>query len=554
MLPGPKSVRDSIFIFVIIVLSGLPGLRHLGFYSDDWGYVATLVHVAEAGPLVMIRALAKTDPTLTLRPVQLLCLVAEFKIFGANAVPYHFLILACLGLVSVVLYRVVSGLAVNRGCSLAIALVFGLLPQYSTDRFWISSQQAVLCMLFALIGIGALLRAIDPKERREFFWFACAAGGFVLSILTYEVALGVIAATLTLAAWLCHRKVDWPADQRRRRLAGILLVAAPLLVLGLFKISRQQRYVLHHHIPKFLLHFEKPVWQAMVEAVRFIFWNCVLRLPHVLAALFQEGTFTAGSVAISAVIFVGVAAYLWRAGDRVSVPDWKKSWLMVGAGFLLFALGYLLFFVNPGSSFETAGLNNRVAIASSLGSAFVVVGVVSLACGWVGFRAGQRLLFSIAIGMVCGAYCLVVNGISFYWTSAAGKQMAILHSLAESGGHALPQGSEILLDGFCRYDGPAVVFETDWDTAGAIQLALGNASLTGDVISPETRFDASGIETTIYGEPEGRYAYGDRLYVYNVGMHALTKLSSRTTAMTYLAKARNGTCPEGREGDGVQVY
>ena len=149
-----------------------------------------------------------------------------------------------------------------------------------------------------------------------------------------------------------------------------------------------------------------------------------------------------------------------------------------------------------------------------------------------------------------------MNGIAFFWVDAASQQSAILKSVVANV-RSLPHGSVLLLDGFCRYSGPGVVFETDWDATGAIQLALRDYSLVSDVVSPNLHFEQGAVETTMYGEAERHYPYGNQLFVYNVRHNNLTSLPSQEAATAYL-RAMNPTgdsgCPAAHEGDGTKMF
>jgi hypothetical protein len=101
------------------------------------------------------------------------------------------------------------------------------------------------------------------------------------------------------------------------------------------------------------------------------------------------------------------------------------------------------------------------------------------------------------------------------------------------------------------------VFETYWDATGAIQLTLADYSLVSDVVSPNLHFERGAAETTMYGEAEHHYPYGNQLFVYNVRHNILTSLPSQESAAAYL-RAMNPTgdsgCPAAQEGDGTKVF
>jgi len=163
--------------------------------------------------------------------------------------------------------------------------------------------------------------------------------------------------------------------------------------------------------------------------------------------------------------------------------------------------------------------------------------------------------FSVLMGLVCAANCLVIDGIASYWIDAASQQRHILKSLvADSAG--IPSGSEVLLDGFCRYSGPGFIFEADGDATGAVQIALNNPSIKSDVISPDVHFDGTAVDTTYYGAPEQRYPYGRQLFIYDVRSRTITNLSSQSDAQNYFQRTdrSSGKCPAGRDGNGVDIF
>lgn len=136
------------------------------------------------------------------------------------------------------------------------------------------------------------------------------------------------------------------------------------------------------------------------------------------------------------------------------------------------------------------------------------------------------------------------------------KQAAILASVRRNVTH-LTRRSVLMLDGYCRYDGPSPVIETDWDTTGALQLAFDNNSLVGDAISSNARFTDAAIDTMSYGAPEGHYSYSKNLLVYNVRDESLHFLDSYGAAMRYLHEedsTRIAGCAGEVDGYGTPIF
>jgi hypothetical protein len=82
--------------------------------------------------------------------------------------------------------------------------------------------------------------------------------------------------------------------------------------------------------------------------------------------------------------------------------------------------------------------------------------------------------------------------------------------------------------------GPGIVFETDWDTRGAIQVTYDDSTLKADVASPEMEIGDDAVITVMEGHPAGRYAFGSRLWLYNVRRNALYPLPDGRAAHDYL--------------------
>jgi hypothetical protein len=556
-LSNRSEIADCVFLFAVVLCSALPYLYKLGFYIDDWGYQATLAHSAGKGIGVMVRELLNLDAGMLVRPVQIAYLVLGFKAFGRHATAYHAVNSVVLGLSTVLLYFVLRELRTGRWIAFVIALVFGLLPHYSTDRFWISAHQATLSMAFAFLGICALLRSGRSEDRCSKTWLALAVVSLTLSILSYEVALGLIVASLVLLGTREYLRMRAESRLTSRHLGAFVIAIIVLLLVCILKVRMQTRITTHGHFLKyFLAHIKQQSWHAVVQAVQFNFWSYGLKMPAVLVNLYRHSALSLAAVCSASLIAILVAAYLWKCMGSSTIPDRRACLWLILLGFPLFGLGFGLFFFDPRADFSTAGIDNRIAIASALGAACMLVGIVGMAASILTSDVARVRACSVAIGAICGMNCLVLYGIGFYWAGAASQQSAILRTVA-SNVRALPAGSVLLLDGFCRYYGPGVVFETDWDSTGAIQLLLGNPSLSSDVVSPNLRLRDTTVRTTIYGDPEGNYPYGDHLFVFNVQRQTFTSLPSKEAASAYFRAAnpaQDSGCPAAEEGRGAKVF
>jgi hypothetical protein len=99
------------------------------------------------------------------------------------------------------------------------------------------------------------------------------------------------------------------------------------------------------------------------------------------------------------------------------------------------------------------------------------------------------------------------------------------------------------------------VFESSWDLQGALRLFYRDSTLRADVVSPDLRVEQDGLHTVIYGE-DSKYPY-ERLIVFNEPDRAAYPIPDEVTARSYFAQhsdVRDGGCPPGRAGHGVQVF
>lgn len=549
------SLCDTLFLGFIIFISALPYVFALGFYSDDWAYELTLTQHKFQSARMMAGALISSDPNMRVRPVQAAYLVSGFKAFGLNPFPYHLLGTILLGFTVAALYFVLTEWSMQREVAAAISLVYGLLPQYSTDRFWIASQQATLSVLFALVGIYAMLRLTRPGEKRTWAWGITALSGLVLSFLSYEVMVGAVVAAVMAIGIQIARRTRNSAVRDTRAIEWVGGITCCLFIVGILKTFLQNRIVYNHHLQRFLGKLGKIAMHQTGQAVKFNLWSYGLRLPWLVLHLGRESALNPAAIGSAAFICGCVVVLLWVTWEGEFWPalNWLK---LLAMGFAVYVLGIFLFARGLDSDFSSPGINNRIAIASALGSAMVWVGLVGLVCHLIRHESLRRRVFAVLIGLICGANCLTVCGIAHYWTDSSRRQAAIISSVRTNVTH-LTGRSVLLLDGYCRYDGPSPVFETDWDTTGALQLAYRNFSLTGDVLSSSTHFTNTAVDTAEYGDPEGHYPYNEYLLVYNLRDRSLHILDSDPAAMRYVQEEhsiRNSDCPDVRDGYGSPIF
>jgi len=260
-----------------------------------------------------------------------------------------------------------------------------------------------------------------------------------------------------------------------------------------------------------------------------------------------------GIAGLALLFAVAVFSYMVLAARRS--PRWPgmNDWLLLMlAGVIIFALGHSIFSTPFLQESANLGANNRIDIAAALGTPFLLVGAFGAACSLLPNSKTASRCFCALVTLIAASGFTVVQGVASYWVEAAGQQRLILEDIS-SRVRALPPKSTLLLDGFCAYTGPGIVFETDWDTSAALQMLFRDASIRGDVIGRQVKVNERNITTLVYGE-ENRYSYQDHLWVYNYTTKRLWQLTTFEIARTYFEghnPQRNRVCDAAREGYGT---
>jgi len=230
-----------------------------------------------------------------------------------------------------------------------------------------------------------------------------------------------------------------------------------------------------------------------------------------------------------------------------------KGWAKLAViGIAMFFLGYSIFLESGRILFTSTGINNRVSIAGSLGFAILVVATFGFVARLLGRRPSWRpAILALLVGAFCFSASIVTIALADRWGQAWEEQRAILADIRDNLPPPQP-GSAVILDGVCPYVGPAIVFESNWDLSGALEIEYADPTIRADVTSANLEVRASGLSTTLYGDHVANYPYGDSLILYDARTSEAWRLRNEETARIHLAESVN-ECPKGAAGWGVPI-
>jgi MFS family permease len=538
-----QRIVDAAALVAIVALTALPYVGRLGFYSDDWNLLAAFRDAEQSGRSVI----GATLPSYGVRPVQGLYLGLLYDTFGLRPLGYHLVNTAVIAGCVALLYMLLLRLRMGRAEAFASTLVFALLPQLSTVRVWYASFQIPLSMAFALVAMHAQL---SFERSRRAFVLAVSVGAACLSIGAYEIFAPLIAglaAALLVASWRKRRDAGWQAY-----LGPVAVLAAVALCTGLKLLSdRLVDPVNYESMARVFLspHYDWRISYGLnvFAALEVHFWFPLRDWSLALVRL-ASGRAGFGVTAIC----VAVAALCWwrvNAGSRALYRSDCLRLLILGIA--AFVLGHATFLMTSAIMFAPTGIGNRVLVAGAVGAAMILVALAGFLSS-LSSPACRRVVLASLLAVVAAGAVARLEAIERYWAETPTLEQQVLDA-ARTDLAELPAGATVILDGICAYHGPAILFENDWDTGGALAIVL-NRRIGADVVSPRMSLSRTGLDTSIY-DFTSHYPFGPTLFAYNPRLHLLVPLTDAAIARHYFSRAdrRPFRCPTAYVGIGVPV-
>jgi hypothetical protein len=553
------TLHDAVAIAAAVILSVIWYTTRLGFYSDDWAFLGMYATAPDQSFAGLYDAAHSSQTAM--RPGQLVLFTALYRVFGLDPVGYHLTSAGLLVCNAILVYAVLRIFSAPRLIAVSVAVIYAVLPNYSTVRYWYAAFMITLSMAACLGSIYAEMKVVAARPRTGALWKTLALLALIVSVLSYEVAMPLLLAAPVLIAWRVWRH-GRTASWRRKVSVTSLLALNVVLLAGLtaFKVRTTDRLGADHgvvaqigYIGRRAVRFDLESGAYglnAVNAVRTHFIEYGVKLPA--ATIRVARTAPPGVLVLAAFFAFSVFFYVnhvLRAEQWPALRHWTALML---AGIAVFGLGYAIFLTNDNVQFTTAGIANRTAIAAALGVAMCMAGGLGIVTAALHGRARLRA-YAALVAVVAGSGFLIVNEIGRHWIDAYMAERATLAGI-RARFPILPSGSTLVLDGVCPYSGPAIVFESHWDLAGALRVMYGDRTLTANVVSPRMRVERDALVFMLYGRPT-RYPYSPRLHVYDARSGDVRTLPEAAAANAYFSRALAAwPCVPGREGIGVEIF
>lgn len=487
---------------LVAIAALAPHLKNGGFYLDDWANAAT--SLSPPGEPDLGNALSSYADLTIYRPVLVLYVPLTYFAFGMH-MHYHLMLAAVLAVLAATMFygvlRVLGLPWIHAAILAALAVVF---PWSDSTRLWATADQVSLSILFMMAG---LLIALLGLRRSSWRWHATAAALYLLSILTYEVTLPVIAC----AGLLYCLQAGWRAS-RAKWLVDLVAVAAGGAWVGAHTARTASGLAgdLEH-------------LRQIVSAGGTILGRATVAVGTLQTVVIL--------LALLACVGIGTGVSLLFPDRFATKGRWGlHGWVLLSVGGVAAAaLGWAMFI--PADPYYTPtifGEANRVNGLAAFGLVLAVYGcfgIIGTVLGQVRPKASALSTgITVSLGIVLlASYVHVLRRHIEIWNLAFFAETYAL-SKTQKELPRLPPGTTLFASSYPANQAPEVpILDTTWDFDGMIKMEYDDSSLSASPVLPgfELKCLANEVALESDGTPEVTAEYGSvRLLNLQTGEHA----------------------------------
>jgi hypothetical protein len=448
--------------FGLTLLGGLafgPLVLHGGFHFDDWSNGADTLF-----PPAGTNEFEHLSETTLFRPVLIVYVPLTYIIFGLHQW-LHLAWSIALGVaVCSLLYAALRLLDVPRLHAAFISALVLIFPWFDGIRYWPTGAQVSLSLTFMLTG---LVLALIGLQRRSLRWHIGAAIFYLTSILTYEIALPLIA----MLGVLYVGRVGWQAGRVRW---GIDIVT--VIIGGLWVGTHTER--IKSGISGDISHLGEIIDGGAEITGR--------------AAIPVDGAHTALALTLLATIFaIGTLVQVKRRQSPEDSFEWGlRNWLLLGAGgFAVTLLGWVILIpADPYYTPQIWGVSNRINGLAGVGLVILVYAAIGVLAE-LGARASRGraratslvICTSLALLLTAG-YLSVIRRHNGIWNAAYDAEVSAIEQI-QARYPTLPHGTTLFVSGYPAYQTLGVpILSSSWDVRGMVQDTYEDATLNAQPV------------------------------------------------------------------------
>ncbi|AHM62807.1 hypothetical protein D770_22810 [Flammeovirgaceae bacterium 311] len=537
---------DCLFLGSILLLLQAFIIWGLGFYSDDWHFLAVFHNASDKSISSLIYNFFVQDLNVRMRPVQIVNMVFLYKLFGTNPLGYH--VVNSLFILSAVILLYVSLILMKlpRFIAIGIAVIYAFLPHFSTDRIWMATFHTNLSISFFFLNFIAIVQSLKTKGKNSWYWLLVSLLSVMLSILAYEVVIPLFLVVYAVFLWKGNKRFSFSFKALNKKTNLVILFNIVVFSLCvLFKAWISVR------TGGFYTSYKQHLWYVFTSVIKNDFITYGFKLPVVIWKIFRNyynGLLLAVGLPLGILIFL----YIQRLFLILFKPqDWLK---IILAGIVVYWAGYAIFSTTAAFMVHPTGISNRIAMAASIGVATCFLGAIGFTSSLLPSFRVKKYFFSAAIACL-GTFGFMINyTIATFFHRAYPIELEIIADLQKNV-PVLSGNSVLILDGICPYVGPALVFETSWDVTGMLRIAYNLKQVSGNIRTYTFKYNQKGITTIIYGQ-ETFYPFNENLLLYNYLTKQKVVLANFAAADAYFKNTEftPDSCPPGTEGSGVAIF
>lgn len=319
--------RQLLVAAVLLFITFLAHSRALGFgfclYDDTQQIVQNPTLEWSAAPAYFVKDVWRNPAPQYrnyYRPIFLLWLLLNFKLFGLHPAAWHLAALALHGVVVVMVYRLGLRLMGNELVATSAAILFAVHPTHVESVVWLSGITEPLSAIFFLGGFLQYLRWREAHAQRPALLCALLT---LLALLTKETA-AALPLLIALYEWLFPSTAS---GNLRARIVGTVRGAAPAIgatVVYAFMRWRAMQHLIFVNNNTLSVLMSWPL--LLLDYVRMMLW------PLRLALFYDVGIVNRASATqmwLPLLFVMSCAALLWLAFARNKLAAFLACWWLL---------------------------------------------------------------------------------------------------------------------------------------------------------------------------------------------------------------------------------